>query len=175
MNLDVVIVTKYHIVLMKNKNDEYYMNLALKEAQSAYNIDEVPVGCVIVKDGVVIAKAHNLRQTKHDVMGHAEILAIKKATKKLNAWVLDGATLYVTLEPCLMCAGAILQARIKKVVFATFEPKHGVVGSLLNVFDEKYNFNHQIEIVSGVLKDEASLILKNYFKEKRSKTTILTK
>lgn len=159
---------------MKNKNDEYYMNLALKEAKVAYNKDEVPVGCVIVKDGVVIAKAHNLRQTKHDVMGHAEVLAIKKATKKLNAWILDDATLYVTLEPCLMCAGAILQARIKRVVFGAFEPKHGVLGSVINVCDENYHFNHKIEITSGVCLEESSMILKKYFKEKRSKTTSLT-
>lgn len=174
MNLDVDIAIKYHIAPMINKKDEYYMNIALKQANVAYNKDEVPVGAVIVMDGKIISKAHNLRQSKHDVMGHAEILAIKKATKKLNAWILDNATLYVTLEPCLMCSGAILQSRIKRIVFATFEPKHGVMGSIMNITSDKYKFNHKIEVVSGVLKDESSNLLKKYFKEKRGKTRKLT-
>ena len=128
---------------MKNKDDNYYMSLALKEASKAYLEDEVPVGAVLVVGDKVIAKAHNERQKKHDVLGHAEVKVIQKASKKLNAWILDNATLYVTLEPCLMCAGAILQARIKRVVFATKEP-------------------------GGVLEEKSSDLLKQFFKSKRS-------
>ena len=126
---------------MKIKDDNYYMNIALIEARKSYNIDEVPVGCVIVKDDKIIAKAHNKREHTNDVFSHAEVQAIKKACKKLNTWKLDDATLYVTLEPCLMCSGAILQSRIKKVVFATFEPKFGTLGSVTNVLDENNKFN----------------------------------
>ncbi|MFR5891493.1 MAG: nucleoside deaminase [Bacilli bacterium] len=101
--------------MINNNDDFYYMNEALKEAYKAYRADEVPVGCVIVNNGKIIARAHNKRQKKHNVFGHAEVLAIKKATKKLHSWILDEATIYVTLEPCLMCAGSILQARIKNL------------------------------------------------------------
>ena len=155
---------------MKIKDDFYYMNLALKEAKKSYEIDEVPVGCVIVKDDVVIAKSHNVREKTNNVFSHAEVIAIKKACKKLNSWKLDGATLYVTLEPCLMCSGAILQSRIKKVVFATHEPKFGTAGSIINVFDENNKFNHKVEIVSGICQEESSKLLKVFFKEKRLKS-----
>ena len=151
---------------MKNKDDNYYMSLALKEASKAYLEDEVPVGAVLVVGDKVIAKAHNERQKKHDVLGHAEVKVIQKASKKLNAWILDNATLYVTLEPCLMCAGAILQASIKRVVFATKEPKFGVVESKMKIFDEK--FNHKVEVPGGVLEEKSSDLLKQFFKSKRS-------
>ncbi len=157
---------------MKIKDDFYYMNLALIEAKKSYDIDEVPVGCIIVKDNKVIAKAHNIREKTNDVFCHAEVLAIKKACKKLNSWKLDDATLYVTLEPCLMCSGAILQSRIKKVVFATYEPKFGTLGSVINVFDENNKFNHKVEIVSGIYQEESSKMLKDFFKEKRLKNKI---
>ncbi len=116
MNLDADIAIKFLIKHMMNNNDDfYYMNEALKEAYKAYRADEVPVGCVIVHNGKIIARAYNKRQKKHDVFGHAEIVAIKKATKRLHSWILDEATMYVTLEPCLMCAGSILQSRIKNL------------------------------------------------------------
>ena len=148
--------------------NEYYMKLALAEAKKAYRKGDVPVGCVIVKDNQVIAKAHNVRQSKNDTLGHAEVVAIKKACKKLNAWILEGATIYVTLEPCLMCAGAILNARIDKLVYATEEPKFGVIESVTKVFDNNA-FNHKIEIEKGVLKEESSDLLKSFFKELRNK------
>ena len=157
---------------MKNKDDYYYMNLALKEAKKSYDIDEVPVGCVIVQDDKVIAKAHNIREKTNDVFSHAEVLAIKKACKKLNSWKLDRATLYVTLEPCLMCSGAILQSRIKKVVYAAYEPKFGTLGSIINVFDDNNKFNHKVEIVNGIYQEESSQMLKDYFKQKRLKNKL---
>lgn len=149
-------------------NNVYYMNLALKEAKKAYLKGDVPVGCVIVKNGEVIAKAHNTRQSKNDTMGHAEINAIRKACKKLNAWILEDATIYVTLEPCLMCAGAILNARISNLVYATEEPKFGSVESVANVLDND-KYNHKVKIEKGVLKEESSNLLKTFFKELRNK------
>ena len=149
-------------------NNVYYMNLALKEAKKAYLKGDVPVGCVIVKNGEVIAKAHNTRQSKNDTMGHAEINAIKKACKKLNAWILEDATIYVTLEPCLMCAGAILNARISNLVYATEEPKFGSVESVANVLDND-KYNHKVKIEKGVLKEESSNLLKTFFKDLRNK------
>lgn len=137
------------------------MALALKEAEKAFKKNEVPVGCVIVKDDKVIARAHNLRQTKKSVLGHAEILAIEKASKKLNSWILEDCTIYVTLEPCPMCAGTILQSRIKKLVFAANEPKFGACGSVINLFEKK--FNHEVEVIPNVLQEESSKLLKNFF------------
>ncbi len=142
-------------------NNEKYMALALKEAEKAFKKNEVPVGCVIVKDDKVIARAHNLRQTKKSVLGHAEILAIEKASKKLNSWILEDCTIYVTLEPCPMCAGTILQSRIKKLVFAANEPKFGACGSVINLFEKK--FNHEVEVIPNVLQEESSKLLKNFF------------
>ncbi len=142
-------------------NNEKYMRLALIEAKKAFDKNEVPVGCVIVKDDKVIAKAHNLRQTKKSVLAHAEILAIQKASKKLDSWILEDCTMYVTLEPCPMCAGTILQSRIKKLVYATKEPKFGACQSVMNLFD--YKFNHQVEITDSILQEEASNLMKNFF------------
>lgn len=164
MKQDVVIAIRF---LEKIMNNEKYMQLALKEARKAYEKGDVPVGCVIVKDDKVIASAHNIRQSKKDTLGHAEIVAIKKACRKLNSWILEDATIYVTLEPCLMCAGAILHARIKKLVYATEEPKFGAIESVTKVF-ENTKFNHTIEIEKGVLKDESSVLLKTFFKELRN-------
>ena len=148
-------------------NNEYYMRLALKEARIAYKNGDVPVGCVIVKDDKVIAKAHNVRQLKKDTLGHAEIVAIKKACKKLNTWILEDSTIYVTLEPCLMCAGAILNARIKKLVYATEEPKFGAIESVANVLDNP-KYNHFVQVEKNVLKEEASSMLKEFFRELRN-------
>ena len=154
---------------MENNQDILFMKEALKEASKAYKKEEVPVGCVIVLNNEIIARAHNTRHKNKSALDHAEILAIKKANKKLNAWMLDDAVLYVTLEPCLMCAGAIFQSRIKKVVFAAREPKFGAFGSVLDLSNPLYKFNHKVEVVSGVLENESSTLLKNFFKEIRLK------
>jgi tRNA(adenine34) deaminase len=154
---------------MENNQDIFFMKEALKEAKKAYLKEEVPVGCVIVYNNEIIARAHNTRHKNKSALDHAEILAIKKANKKLNAWMLDGATLYVTLEPCLMCAGAIFQSRIKRVVYAASEPKFGSFGSVINVSNPEYKFNHKIELTKGVLEEESALLLKTFFKEIRTK------
>ena len=143
-----------------------YMKLALEEAKLAEVQDEVPVGCVIVKDDKVIAKAHNLRETNNDPLGHAETLAIKKASEVLNDWQLVDCELYVTIEPCIMCAGAIIQSRIKKVIYGAPDLKGGAFGSSINVLEAE-NINHRPEIVEGVLEKECTEIIKNYFKSKR--------
>ena len=149
------------------RNDEYYMNIALKEAMKAYKEDEVPVGCVIVKDDKIIARGHNQKEKKNNAILHAEIVTLTKAQKKLNDWHLNDCTLYVTLEPCLMCAGAIIQTRIKKVVFGAFDPKGGAIESALKVNEVK-GINHRFESISKVLEKECSMILKSYFKSKRN-------
>ena len=146
--------------------DEKFMLEAIKEAQKAASIDEVPIGCVIVKDGKIISRAHNLREKNQDPTSHAEVLAIRKASKKLHSWRLDGLEIYVTIEPCSMCAGTILQARLKRVVYGSKDPKGGALESSLRLFDAK-NINHHPEIVGGVLKDTCSSIMSNYFKGKR--------
>ncbi len=150
---------------MKNI-DEHFMKIALKEAKKAREIDEVPIGAVIVKDNKVIAKGHNLRESKKDPLGHAELVAIKKASKKIGDWQLVDCTLYVTLEPCIMCGGAIIQSRIKTVVYGADDPKGGAFGSSINVLDAN-NINHKPEIKRDILKEECSQIIKNYFKSKR--------
>lgn len=147
--------------------EEKYIKLALKEAQKAQIKDEVPIGCVIVKDDKVIARGHNLRETKRSVIKHAEIVAIEKACKKLDSWRLVDCELYVTLEPCAMCAGAIYQARIKRVVFGADDIKGGALGGNFDLYKEK--LNHYPEVVEGVLKEECSSIISNYFKNKRNK------
>ena len=150
------------------KKEIRFMRAALKEAKKAEQIDEVPIGCVIVKDDKIICRAHNMRETKQNPLGHAELLAIDKASKKLKSWRLDGCELYVTLEPCIMCSGAIIQSRIKKVYFGAYDPKGGALGSSINVL-EANNINHHPEITGGVLQEECSLILTKYFKTKRQK------
>lgn len=146
--------------------DKVYMRLALNEAKKASEIGEIPVGCVIVYQDQIIAKAHNKRHQTKSVFEHAEIMAIKKANKKMQAWILEDVTLYVTLEPCLMCSGAILQSRIKRVVYGAKEPKFGALGSVINVFDG-YKFNHQVEYLGGVLEKECSEIMRNFFQNLR--------
>ena len=146
---------------------EYFMNEAFKEAQKAYKKEEIPVGAVIVKNGEIIAKAHNLRETKNLSTSHAEILAIEKANKKLNAWRLEGAEMYITLEPCMMCMGAIINSRIKKIYIGTLDTKAGACTSVINI--EKYKFNHTVEIETGILKDKCEYILKDFFKMLRTK------
>ena len=145
---------------------EKYMLEALKEAENAASIDEVPIGCVIVKDDKVIAKAHNLRETTNNPLGHAETLVIKQASEILNDWQLVDCDLYVTIEPCVMCAGAIIQSRIKRVIYGAPDLKGGAFGSSINVLDAK-DINHRPEVISGILEKECTDIIKNYFKSKR--------
>ncbi len=147
---------------------EKYMKLAIKEALKAQNIEEVPIGAVIVKEDKVIARAHNLRETKKQACAHAEILAIEKACKKLNAWRLEDCDMYVTLEPCAMCAGAILNAKIKNVYIGALEPRSGAVGSKINLF-EQYNYNHKVNYCTGILGEECKEMMQNFFKILRNK------
>ncbi len=146
--------------------DEKYMKEALKQAKVAGLLDEVPVGCVIVKDNKIIAKGYNKRETLKDPSAHAEIVAVRKATKKLGDWQLVDCTIYVTIEPCIMCAGAIIQSRISKVVYGATDMRGGAFGTSINVLDAQ-NINHHPQIIGGVLKDECTGIIKNYFKSKR--------
>ena len=149
------------------KDKEKFMKEALKEAKKAYDKLEVPVGAVIVKDGKIIARAHNLKEIKFDTTKHAEILAIQKASKKLNSWRLLDCEMYVTLEPCSMCAGALINCRIKKIYIGANDEKTGAVGSVFNLLED-YTFNHKVESERGILKDECEEILKNFFKDLRS-------
>ena len=146
--------------------EEKFMKEALKEAKKAYNKLEVPVGAVIVKDGKIIARAYNQKESKTDTTKHAEILAIQKASKKLKSWRLIDCEMYVTLEPCTMCAGAIIHSRIKKVYIGAMDEKTGAVGSVLNLFED-YKFNHKPEVEKGILKEDCESLLKQFFKELR--------
>jgi len=148
--------------------DEKYMKIALKEALKAYNEDEIPVGAIIVKEGKIIAKAHNQKESKKDTTKHAEITAIQKASKKLSSWRLENCTMYVTLEPCTMCIGAAINARLKKIVYGAADEKTGACGSVLNI-PEKYKFNHIVEIKKDILEKESKEILQTFFKELRKK------
>ena len=145
-----------------------YMKAALKEAEKARMKDEVPIGCVIVLNDKIIAKAHNIRESKQNPVGHAEILAIQKASKKLDSWRLENCEMYVTIEPCIMCAGAIIQSRIKKVYYGAPDIKGGALGSSIDVLEAK-NINHRPEIYPGIMEEECSNLVKNYFKSKREK------
>ena len=145
---------------------EKFMKEALKEAKKAYNKLEIPVGAVIVKNDKIIARAHNIKEEKKDTTKHAEIIAIQKASKKLETWRLNDCEMYVTLEPCAMCAGAIIQARLKKVYIGTMDEKTGACGSVLNLFKD-YKFNHIVELETGILQEECEQILKIFFKELR--------
>ena len=147
---------------------EYFMRYALKEAYKAYEKDEAPVGAVIVLDGEIIARGHNEREKKNDPTLHAEMTAIRKAAKKLGSWRLDNCEMYVTLEPCTMCAGAILQARIKKLFIGAMDPKAGAAGSVIDVMHVE-KFNHEVDVIYGILQEECSLILKKFFKELRER------
>lgn len=146
---------------------EKFMNEALKEAKKAYKKLEIPVGAIIVKDGKVIARAYNVKEEKNDTTKHAEIIAIQKASKKLESWRLNNCEMYVTLEPCAMCAGAIIQARLKKVYIGTMDEKTGACGSVLNLLQD-YKFNHSVELETGILKEESEKLLKEFFRELRA-------
>lgn len=147
---------------------EYFMKEALLEARKAYKKLEIPVGAIIVKDGEIIARAHNVKEEKKDTTKHAEILAIQKASKKLEAWRLQDCEMYVTLEPCSMCAGALIQARVKKVIIGTMDEKTGACGSVLNLLGD-YKFNHKVEVETGILKENCEKLLKDFFKTLRER------
>lgn len=143
-------------------NKEDYMKIALKEAEKAYNELEVPVGAIIVKEGKIIARAYNEKEKKHDTTKHAEILAIQKASKKLKSWRLNDCDMYVTLEPCSMCAGALIQSRIRKVYIGTMDEKTGSCGSVLNLLED-YKFNHNVQVQKYILKEECSRHFERFF------------
>ena len=146
---------------------EIFMKEALKEAKKAYKKEEIPVGAIIVKDGKIVSRAHNLKESKNSSTAHAEILAIEKANKKLKAWRLENCEMYITLEPCMMCMGAIINSRIKKIYIGTMDPKTGSCKSVIDIKD--YKFNHVVEVETGILKDECEYILKDFFKMLRKK------
>ena len=146
--------------------EEKYMKEAIKQAKKAYAIDETPIGCVIVYEDKIIARGYNRRNTDKSTLAHAEITAIKKACKKLGDWRLEGCTLYVTLEPCPMCAGAIVQSRIDRVIVGSMNPKAGCAGSVLNILQTD-GFNHQTELTTGILREECSQLMTTFFKELR--------
>lgn len=148
------------------KLDEKFMKEAIRQAKKAQALREVPIGAVIVQEGKIIARGYNRRNTDQNTLAHAELLAIRKASKKLGDFRLEGCTIYVTLEPCQMCAGAIVQARIDRVVIGCMNPKAGCAGSVLNLLQMK-EFNHQTEITRGVREEECSAMLTNFFKELR--------
>lgn len=148
--------------------DEKYMRDAIKQARKAAKIDEVPIGCVIVYDDKIIARGYNRRNTDKSTLAHAEIIAIRKAAKVIGDWRLEDCTMYITLEPCPMCAGAIVQARIPRVVVGAMNPKAGCAGSVINLL-QMDGFNHKAELTSGVLVDECRTMLQDFFKEMRKR------
>ena len=151
-----------------NHLDEFYMMEAIKEAKKAEKLTEVPIGAVIVLNGEIIARAHNLRETNQSAVAHAELLAIEQACKAVGSWRLEQATLYVTLEPCAMCSGAIILARIQRVVFGASDPKGGCAGTFMNLLQDE-RFNHQSEVVSGVLEQPCGRLLSDFFQGVRKR------
>lgn len=146
----------------------FWMREALSEAKKAEALHEVPIGAVIVRNDQIIGRGFNLRESTHDPTAHAEMIAIRQASEYLDAWRLTDCRLYVTLEPCPMCSGAIVQARIKQVIYGTPDPKAGCAGTLMNLLQER-RFNHESEVVSGILQEECSALLSNFFKKLRAK------
>lgn len=148
--------------------DVKYMKEAIRQAKKARDLEEVPIGCVIEYEGKIIARGYNRRNTDKNTLAHAELSAIRRASKKMGDWRLEGCTMYVTLEPCQMCAGALVQSRISRVVIGTMNPKAGCGGSVLNLLQMK-EFNHQVDVVRGVLEQECSEMLSDFFRELREK------
>lgn len=148
------------------KVDKVFMDAAIREAHKALELKEVPIGAVIVYENEIIARGHNIRETSQSTLSHAELLAIEQANEYIGSWRLEDCTLYVTLEPCQMCAGAIIQSRMKRVVFGASDPKGGCAGSLINLLIDD-RFNHQAELTSGILEAECSKLLKDFFRELR--------
>lgn len=151
---------------MKPLEHRYYMKIALAEARKAAELGEIPVGAVLVNNTKILARDHNLKETEQDPLGHAEIRVIRTATKKLKTWRLDKATLYVTLEPCPMCAGAIINARIQRVVFGALDPKAGAAGTVVNILENPC-LNHRVEVISGLMEAECKDILQQFFRHRR--------
>lgn len=175
--LKYVYYTSIRIVFNENKEilgeirmdlEKKYMKEALRQARKAYVMEEVPIGCVIVYEGKIIARGYNRRNSDKNPLSHAEMIAIKKASKKIGDWRLEGCTMYVTLEPCQMCAGAIVQSRMSRVVIGSMNPKAGCAGSVINLL-EMQEFNHQVVVTRGFMEEECSQILKEFFKELRHK------
>ena len=156
------------IAMRKLTDDERFMKAAIREARKAEKLEEVPIGCVIVYEGKIIARGYNRRNTDKNTLSHAELNAIKKASKKLGDWRLEGCTIYITLEPCQMCSGAIVQARITRAVIGSMNAKAGCAGSVLNIL-EMPQFNHQVEVTRGVLQEECSEMLSEFFRRLRTK------
>ncbi len=152
-------------------NDVHFMKQALIEAQKAYDLGEVPIGAIIVMDDKIVSRGYNLRETTQNVIKHAEIVAIENACKAIGSWRLENATIYITQEPCSMCAGAIIQARIRKVVYGTKDPKNGAHESQLRLFD--IPFNHRVEVVSNILAEESQTLIKDFFNALRNKRNTL--
>ena len=152
--------------MVKNVDDNEYMGLALSEAQKAYDIGEAPIGAVLVMDGQVIAAAHNMREAWHDATAHAELIAVKEACRLLGRWRLTGATLYVTIEPCPMCAGALVLSRIDRLVYGSSDYKAGAVESVFNIVQNEA-LNHRMEVTAGIRADECTAIMKRFFQERR--------
>lgn len=150
--------------------DEKYMKEAIRQAGKAYAIGEVPIGCVIVYKDKIIGRGYNRRMADKNTLSHAELIAIRKASRKMDDWRLEECTMYVTLEPCQMCSGAIVQSRMSRVVVGCMNPKAGCAGSILNLLQMK-EFNHQAELTTGVLEEECSQMMKDFFKELRSRRT----
>lgn len=148
--------------------EERYMKEAIRQAHKAWKLQEVPIGCVIVKDGKIIARGYNRRNTDKNTLAHAELQAIRKASRVVGDWRLEGCVMYITLEPCQMCAGAIVQARIPRVVIGSRNPKAGCAGSVLNLLQVP-KFNHQVELIEGVLEEECSAMLSDFFRELRNR------
>lgn len=151
---------------MPNNNHEFYIKECLKEAKKALEKDEVPIGCLIVSEGRIIGRAHNQKEILKDPTAHAEMIAITQAASYLDNWRLEGVDVYVTVEPCLMCAAALVQARVKRIIYGVNDPKAGGCGSIFNIVNEK-RLNHQIELISGILKEDCQAILQEFFRLKR--------
>jgi tRNA(adenine34) deaminase len=149
------------------KDDAYWMKKALNQARKAEAVGEVPIGAIVVREGTIVGRGFNQRECRNDPSAHAEMIAIRQTSRKLDAWRLTGTTLYVTLEPCPMCMGAILLARIDRVVFGCLDPKAGAAGSLYNLAEDR-RFNHRVELTGGVLRDECSAILSDFFRKLRA-------
>jgi tRNA(adenine34) deaminase len=145
-----------------------FMKLAIEEAKKAFNKEEVPIGAVLVKNGEVVSKAHNLKETNNDPTAHAEMLAIQEAAIGLGTWRLDDCELYVTIEPCPMCAGALVQSRIKRLIIGAMEPKFGAAGSIFNIVNHP-QLNHRIEVIEGIMEDECLQLMKDFFEMLRNK------
>jgi tRNA(adenine34) deaminase len=155
-------------------SDEYYMKEPIKEAKKAEGVFEVPIGAVVVIEGKIISRAHNLRESKQSAVAHAEILAIEQACQLVGSWRLENASLYVTLEPCAMCSGAIILSRVKRVVYGAADPKGGCAGTFMNLLQDE-RFNHQSEVTSGVLEEECGQLLSDFFRQLRKKRKIAKK